>query len=420
MSLQTALSGLLGAQTALDTVSNDLANASTTAFKSQSALFQNVYAYGESNTPGIGVSTESINSNYSQGDVVSTGNPLNAAIQGNGFFVIQQNGQQEYTRDGSFNVNSAGQLVNGSGAAVLGYAQNANGTTGDTLGPISVNTGSMPAQPSSKIGLSVNLDSTDKQIPSSTSFDPDTASSYNSSTPVTVYDSLGNSNNVQLYFQQTTPANGAASSWIVYAQTPAQAAAEATAVANGTSNPASGNYTQLTTLNFNSSGALTTSPSTATLSVPGVDGAATTSVALDFGGTAVSAQGFSVSGNTNNGYAAGTYSGSSINDSGQLVASYSNGQTITAGTLGIANFTNQEGLTPLSGNLFAQTENSGNAVVNTPGVGQAGTVDPGSLEQSNVSTSALLVSLIQYQQAYQANTSVIQTEQQDSTRLTQI
>jgi flagellar hook protein FlgE len=420
MSLQTALSGLLGAQTALDTVSNDLANASTTAFKSQSALFQDVYASGESNEPGIGVSTEAIASNYSQGDVVSTGNPLNAAIQGNGFFVVQQNGQQEYTRDGSFTINNAGQLVNASGASVLGYAQNTDGTVGDTLGPINVNTGSMPAQSSTKIGLAVNLNSKDPQIATPANFDPDTASTYSASTPVTVYDSLGNANNVQLYYQQIAPTAGAASSWIVYSQTPAQAAAEATAVAAGNATPAAGNYTQLTTLNFNSSGTLTTSPATTTLAVPGIDGAATTNVALNFGGTAVSAQGFSVTGNTNNGYAAGTYSGSSINSAGQLVASYSNGQTVTAGTLGVANFINQEGLTPLSGNLFAQTEASGIAAVNTPGVGQAGTVDPGSLEQSNASTSALLVSLIQYQQAYQANTSVIQTEQQDSTRLTQI
>ena len=111
MSLQTAVAGLASAQTGLNTVSNDLANASTTAFKSQTALFADVFPSGESNVPGDGVSTSSISSDFSQGSLVSTGNPLDAAIQGNGFFAVSQNGTQQYTRDGSFQLNSSGQLV---------------------------------------------------------------------------------------------------------------------------------------------------------------------------------------------------------------------------------------------------------------------------------------------------------------------
>jgi flagellar hook protein FlgE len=103
-----------------------------------------------------------------------------------------------------------------------------------------------------------------------------------------------------------------------------------------------------------------------------------------------------------------------------LQSTYSNGQTVNVGTLGIANFTNQEGLASDSGNLFSQTSTSGDPVVGVAGSGQAGSVVAGSLESSNASTSDLLVSLIQYQQAYQADTTVIQTEQSDSTRLTQI
>ena len=420
MSLQTALSGLLGAQTGLDTVSNDLANASTTAFKSQTALFGDVYPAGASDVPGIGVTTTSISSDLSQGDLVATGNPLDAAIQGNGYFVVSQNGQQEYTRDGSFQLNTNGQLVNATGASVLGFAQNANGSANGTLSPITVNTGAVPGTATTNLGLTLNLDSNDKVIPAATAFDPDTAASYNASTSVTAYDTLGDANNVQLYFQQTTPATGAASSWNVYSQTPAQAAAEAAAVAAGTANPAAGNYSTVTTLNFNSSGALINTPPTATLNIPGINGAATTPVTFNFTGTTLGAQTFAVAGTTNNGYAPGTYSGTKISASGQVEATYSNGNTVVAGTLGIANFINPEGLTPVSGNLYAGTQTSGTAVIDTPGTGQAGTISGGNLEQSNASTSALLVSLIQYQQAYQADTSVIQTEQADSTRLTQI
>ncbi|MDE8345386.1 MAG: flagellar hook-basal body complex protein, partial [Acidocella sp.] len=114
------------------------------------------------------------------------------------------------------------------------------------------------------------------------------------------------------------------------------------------------------------------------------------------------------------------YSGTTIAKTGAVTSTYSNGQTVTAGTLGLANFINQEGLTPVTGNIYAASQTSGPAVVNVPGGGQAGTLSGGNLEQSNASTSALLVQLIQYQQAYQANTSVVQTEQQDSQRLVQI
>jgi len=424
MSLQTAVSGLLGAQTGIDTTSNDLANASTTGFKSQTALFADVYPAGSSNVPGIGVTTSSLDSDFSQGDVTSTGNPLNVAIQGNGFFITNQDGEQEYTRDGSFQLSTTGELTTANGAPVLGFTQNANGTSGGTLAPLTINTGSVAASPTTTLGLTLDLDSA-STAPTVAAFDPDNAASYNASTSVVAYDTLGNANNVQLYLAQSTPsaaaaAAGATSSYTVYTQTAAEASAEAAAVAAGSATPAAGNYSTLTTLNFNSSGALINNPPTATLAVAGIDGAGTTNVAFNFTGTTLGAQNFAVAGTTNNGYPPGTFSGATINAAGQLQATYSNGKNVTVGTLGIANFINEQGLTPLSGNLYAASSTSGTAVVDTAGTGQAGTLATSSLESSNVSTSALLVSLIQYQQAYQANAFDIQTEQQDSTRLTQI
>ena len=169
MSLQTALTGLNGAQTGLDTVSNDLANADTTAFKSQTAEFADIYPYGSSNVPGLGVTTSTMDTDFSQGAPVSTGNPLDAAIQGNGFFVVSQNGTQDYTRDGSFELNSAGELVSAAtGATVMGV------TSTGALGPITVNTGAMPAQATTTSNLAFNLDSNpptttpDRHVPGST------------------------------------------------------------------------------------------------------------------------------------------------------------------------------------------------------------------------------------------------------------
>ncbi len=198
MSLQTALSGLNAAQTGLNTVSNDLANADTTAFKNQTAEFADLYPYGSSNVPGLGVTTSTMDTDFSQGAPVSTGNPLDAAIQGNGFFVVSQNGTQDYTRDGSFELNSAGELVTAStGATVMGI------TGTGALGPITVNTGAMPAHghhhlgPGVQSGLQRPHDVNDRRLPGLP------ATPYTESYPVTVYDLLGNADTVNLYFVQT-------------------------------------------------------------------------------------------------------------------------------------------------------------------------------------------------------------------------
>jgi flagellar hook protein FlgE len=406
MSLQTALSGINGAQTGLNTVSNDLANASTTAYKSQSALFADIYPSGETNVPGIGVSTSEIESDFSQGNLSATGNPLDTAIQGNGFFTVSNNGAQQYTRDGSFQLNSDGQLVNSTGAAVLGFAASGSGASGE-IAPITVNTGAVPANPSAQLGLVLNLNSNDVPIPTTTTFNAADPTTYNESTSVVAYDSLGNANRVNLYLAEAPSVGGAAPAWTVYAQPVTSAGANV------------GTPQTLTTLAFSSSGQLT-GGSPATLNVNWGNGSAASAINFNLTGTSLGAQSFAVAGTTNDGYAPGSYSGVSISAGGQVTATYSNGQTVNAGTLAIANFINTAGLSPVTGNLYATSATSGQPVLNAPGTGEAGSVKGGYLEQSNASTSSLLVSLIQFQQAYQANTSVIQTEQQDSQRLVQI
>lgn len=408
MTLQTALSGLLGAQTGLNTVSNDLANASTTAFKSQTALFEDMYPSGSTNVPGIGTTTEGISSDLTQGSLIATGNSLDSAIQGNGYFITSKNGTQQYTRDGAFQLSPTGQLETLSGAQVQGYQASATGALSNTLGPITINTGAVPANASANMGLTLDLNSGDATIPATTPFSTSNPASYSESTSTTVYDSLGNANKVQLYLVQNPAATaGATPTWTVYAQP------------QSSTGTAVGTPQTLTTLGFTSSGALT-SGNPATLSVNWGNGAAASAVSYNFTGTTLGAQSFAVAGLTNDGYAPGSYSGSTVSASGQIESTYTNGQTVSSGTLALANFINQEGLQPVSGNLYAATSTSGQPVVNTPGTGLAGTLSSGNLEGSNASTSSLLVSLIQYQQAYQANASVIQTEQQDGTRLTQI
>jgi flagellar hook protein FlgE len=470
MSINTAASGLTAAQTGLDTTSNDLANAATNGFKSQRQLFASVYAANESDVPGIGVESAGVDSNFSQGSQVSTGNDLDALIQGSGFFVVNNAGQQQYTRDGAFQLNSSGNLVTASGDNVLGYPTTSTGTVSGGLGTITVNTGALTAKPSANIGLVTSLNSADAILaagaPSytSTGYATSTAANsgassagtpttgtYNEATSAVAYDSQGNANTVNLYYEQT-----AANTWNVYAlpvasngssigvsatvgSTPSTPSAANDSVSVSSPNPPTAVGQEvtttttpllLTTLTFAANGSLASSSNADTTAGAGVytapitvnwgNGTADSSLTFDFSGSTLGAQSFAIAGTTNDGYAPGNYTGTTIASNGAVTANYSNGQTAIAGKLAVANFINQEGLQSISGNLYAQSTTSGTPVIDTPGTGQAGTVLSGNLEQSNVSTSSALVDLIQYQQAYEANATEIQTEQTDFTRLSQI
>lgn len=408
MSINTAATGLQAAQTALDVVSNNLANANTSGFKSQLALFNAVYPSGETGVPGTGVQAAGLDTNLVQGSTTTTGNPLDAAVSGNGYFLVSNNGATQYTRDGAFQLSSTGQLVTANGNTVLGYATSSSGGASGSLSALTVNTSSLPATASSKVGLALNLNSGDSVFPAPVTPVPGNASTYNQQTSVVAYDSLGNANTVNLYMQQEAPTTaGGTPTWNIYAQ-------PVTSTGSTVSGPS-----LLTTLSFNSSGVLT-GGSPQTLNVNWGNGSAASSIAMNFSGTTLGAQSFSIAGTSNNGYPTGNYSGTSIASDGTIQASYSNGQTQSVGTVALANFINPQGLQSVSGNLYATTNTSGSPVVNTPGIGQAGKLLTGSLEGSNVSTSDSLVQLIQYQQAYQANASELQAEQQNFTKIAQL
>lgn len=407
MSLSTALSGLLGAQAGLDVASNDLANASTTGFKSGSALFQDIYAASGTAAPGLGTAQQAIQQNFSEGGLQSTGNPLDLAIQGNGFFAVSKDGQNFYTRDGAFQLSPSGQLQNASGASVLTFNTNAAGTSTGTTGPLTVPTGNQPAKATSQVGLSAALNTADPTI--TAAFNPANPSTYDETTSVVAYDSLGNANHVQLYFVKNAPgsAPSAPNNWSVYAQ-PQNA--------NGS---AVGSAASLTTLQFTTSGTLKSGGS-ATLGVAWGSGASSASIAFNFNGTSLASQPFAVGGLTNNGNGPGQYTGVTVGSDGTVSANYSNGTTKSIGVVAVASFINDQGLRPVSGNLYSTSNTSGQPVMNAPGTGQNGSIAPGKLEQSNVETSNELVTLLQYQEAYQANASVLQTDQQDTQKLLQL
>ncbi len=407
MSLMTALSGLLAAQDGLSVTGNDLANATTVGFKAGSSIFSDLYPGSSANVPGDGVSEQEIQQDFSQGNPETTNDPYNLMVEGNGFFVVQKDGQDYYTRDGAFQLSSGGQLQTASGNAVLGYGVNANGTSNGILSPITIPTTSQASKATSAVSLSAALNTADSVI--TNAFNAGSSATYDETTSVAAYDSLGNANHVQLYFVQNAASGSGTTpnTWTVYAQ-PENA--------NGS---AIGSATNLTTLAFTSSGALQSGGS-ATLNVNWGNGAAPSKIAFNFNGTTLAAQSFAVNGLTNNGYGPGQYTGATISDTGQVQAEYSNGQKATVGNMALATFINNQGLVPLSQNLYADSETSGQPVINTPGAGTSGTLVSGSVEESNVQTSNELVQLLNYQEAYQANTSVLQGDWQDTQKLLQL
>jgi len=409
MSLMTALSGLLIAQDGLSVTGNDLANATTVGFKAGSSIFSDLYPGSSANVPGDGVTEQEIQQDFSQGTLQTTNDPYNLAVQGNGLFVVQKDGQDYYTRDGAFQLSASGELETASGNKVLGYGVNANGTSNGILNPITVPTTSQASRATSAVSLSAALNTADPVI--TAAFNAGSSTTYDESTSVVAYDSLGNANHVQLYFAQNAASSSGSATkpgtWTVYAQ-PQNA--------NGS---AVGAPVDLTTLTFTASGALQSGGS-ATLNVNWGNGAAPSTVAFNFTGTTLSAQSFAVDGLTNNGYGPGQYTGTTISDTGEIQAEYSNGQKTTVGNVALATFINDQGLIPLSQNLYADSETSGQPVINVPGAGTSGTLVSGSLEQSNVQTSNELVQLLNYQEAYQANTSVLQGDWQDTQKLLQL
>jgi flagellar hook protein FlgE len=412
MSLSVELSGVQAAQTDIDTIGNNIANVSTSGFKGSSADFSDIYAgalggaAGSTATPGQGVNTTSISQLFTEGTISQTGNPLDIAINGNGFLQVQTPGGIAYTRDGNLSLNASGNLVTDTGGLVMGYSANGStsgGVASGPLSPIQISTGNIGATATSSLNFNVNLSSSDPAINTTTTpFSTSNSSSYNESTTTSVYDSLGNANTLTTYFTQVS-GSGSPAEWQTHWQL---TNSSGTAITSGAG----------PTLSFNSAGQLTSGSGTITVkSMP--DGAANLSIATSFTGSTLSDLSFAVNDVKNNGEGAGEFTGIEIASNGEITGQYSNGLTQNFGTIALANFANPQGLIPVSDNVWQASVSSGAATTGTPGTSSLGTLESGSLEGSNVDLSSQLVNLIAAQQAYQANVQGINVDQQDVQRL---
>ncbi|MDR6499291.1 flagellar hook protein FlgE [Burkholderia ambifaria] len=404
MGYQQGLSGLAGASNALDVIGNNIANANTVGFKSSTAQFADMYANSVAtsvNTQiGIGTSLASVQQQFGQGTINTTNSSLDVAINGNGFFQMSNNGVTTYSRDGTFQRDKNGFIVDSQGRNLMGYAAGSGGVinAAQTV-PMQAPTSNIAPTATTKITGQFNLNSQDT-VPAKTPFNATDTTTYNYSTSIQVYDSLGGSQAVNMYFVKS-----AAGTWEAYA-----------GVQGGAT-------TDLGTVTFNSSGAIqsttTGTPPVPTASlgqfqftVPNTDGSVTPqSLTLDLTGTTQYGGKDGVNNLAQDGYASGTLTTFSIGADGKLTGNYSNGQTAVLGLIALANFNNPNGLVNLGGNQYAESAASGVPQVSAPGSTNHGTLQGSALENSNVDLTSQLVNLITAQRNYQANAQTIKTQQ---------
>ncbi len=405
------LTGLEADSTALNTIANDLANMNTTAFKGQSVNFADLFyqqigtaGSGDPIQVGAGVQVSSIETDFEQGSINSTGNATDVALNGNGFFVIQDGGVQEYTRDGNFSLDSNGNLITSNGAQVMGYpAVNGVVNTNAPLTAINIPVGTVEQpQATSTLNMTANLDATSAL---GTTFPAQ----------ITVYDSLGVSHVATVTYTQT-----GVNTWSYSVALPA------TDFTSGVSTPVTG------TLTFDSSGNLiqvkqgagpVQTVGTAAGDVSGIalafnglaDGAANLTMnwnLLGSGGTPTLSQvaaASAVSATTQNGYASGEYQSFNIASDGTVTATYSNGQQQNIGQLALANAPNLQGMELLGNGDYAATLASGTPSVAASGTDGLGTLEDGALEESNVNISAEFSDLIIAQRAFEADSKTVTT-----------
>ncbi|MGH8506012.1 MAG: flagellar hook protein FlgE [Stenotrophobium sp.] len=397
MSFGIALSGLNAAQADLNTTANNIANSSTTGFKQSSAQFGDIYqssAYGLSTQQiGSGVHLTQVAQNFQQGTVNITNNPLDMAISGSGFFTLSDNGSMVYSRAGNFSTDRNGYVVNGTGQALQVFPPIAggNGFNTGSLSSLQLSTGDNPPSASTEIAAQFNLpsSSTPPQVATFSDTDPN---SYNQTTSVTTYDSLGAAHTTSLFFVAGATAND----WTMYSTT------------DGTAMPGS------TALTYSNAGVLTT-PVGGAVTLPPftpTNGAAPMAMTLDLNKSTQYGSQFAVSSLTQDGYTTGKLTGVAVDSSGVIQARYTNGQSTALGQLALTSFANPQGLQQLGNTSFGETFASGQPIRGSANTSNFGQVQSGALEASNVDLTTQLVNMITAQRNYQANAQMIQTDNQ--------
>lgn len=404
MSFQQGLSGLSAASAELDSVGNNIANSSTVGYKSSDVQFADVYASSLNGSAGaavgIGVAVGAIAQEFSQGNVTTTDNPMDIAINGDGFFVMSDQGTVCYSRDGQFSIDDEGYIVNSTGCNLTGYSADLAGNISDgATTNLQIQTADLSPNATTEVDTLVNLNSNEDAINVTTHpFDPTDILSFNHSTACSVYDSLGNSHILQTYYVKTD-----SNEWNVYAITDVDAYE---------ADPSNG-FGLVGNLEFDENGVIDVTQSSNPFSVGVVSNTGATSptnFTMDFTGTTQFGAEFSVKSLVQDGYTSGSITGFTFAADGTIVGTYSNGESNVLGQVVVASFTNNNGLAPIGNNLWIETASSGQPLVGEPTSGSLGTLVSSAVEDSNVDLTEELVNMITAQRYYEANSQTIKTQ----------
>ncbi len=413
MSFGTGLSGLNAASKNLDVIGHNIANANTTGMKAGRAEFAEMYAAslgaaGGSNG-GIGVSVATVAQMFTQGNIKITGNNLDMAINGEGFFSVElTDGSIAYTRNGEFKLDRDGNIITNNGAKLLGYATDTTGRPTSVVPvPLNLPTGkNIDPKESTELKLTMNLDA---RAEVDTVGTPLTPENKQYGTSLNLYDTLGNAIPVQIYFIKT-----AANEW------------DAVSVYQPVDPPGPAVETNLGTINFNPTTGRPNLPLSLTniqvatdAIAPGLP-AGDIEVALNFGDPGNPALAtvtqfgskFAVYEVSQDGYPSGELTSIAVGEDGVITARYSNGVSQANGQVMLTRFRNVQGLQPINGGYWQKTQASGDPIIGQPLSGRFGLIRSGALEESNVDLTQELVNMIVAQRHYQANAQTIKTQDQ--------
>ena len=410
MSLYSAfysgLSGLSSNASALNVIGNNLSNINTVGFKGSTMTFRDIFAsagatatQGNGNPIqfGLGVQTNSVNQDFAQSSFQATGNAMDMALQGNGFFTLQTNGgTQVFSRAGNFTRDSLGYLVASDGSNVMGWNRDATGNvvTTTSMVPVQVSAATLGAQATTDMSLGVNLNA--NAVAGSTF-----------QTAIQVYDSLGNSQNLTITYTK-----GAGNSWTYGVSGPAGATITGTPALPGT-------------ITFDATGKISSLNGGPTPPVPGDNSvlnitwpggsAANSTINFDIINpdgsqtfTGLSSASTTVS-SSQNGFPAGTLRDLTVDQDGMITGTFTNGQILKMAQLAVSSFTNVNGLEQSGNNHWSQTLASGAPTIGLANQGGRGAILGSNLELSNVDVASEFTKLIVSQRGYQANSRIVTT-----------
>jgi len=400
-SLFAGISGLNANATAMTVIGDNIANVNTTAFKANRSSFANMLSQsltGAGNGDiGRGVEFWGTSATWSQGNVENTGSPTDLAVNGKGFFILQDDmGLNFYSRAGEFAFDRNGDLVNPDGLFVQGYEVTAVAPDGTlSLGNIlNINIpGESTAMPSATTEFTVDVNLDARAVAGDTY-----------ATTLSVFDSLGNAIPLTTTFTRQAAVN----TWVARVTVPSTVAAPGDVAINPS------------TLTFTNTGGLAGGGSDPTITINNLlTGAAPLSLnwdIFDTGAPAASngdltqyASASTTTFQTQNGYASGVLRGVDVDEEGVVTGIYSNGQLTPLFQLALADFANYGGLQKLGQNLYQESRASGQALPGTPQAGALGAISPQTIEMSNVDLAQEFVKMITTQRAFQANSRVITT-----------